>query len=483
MIIKKINNQQLPEFIIIGGGPAGIITAIHLGRENKSVLLIEAGDTDFDEEIQSHYKGKVTGDRYYPLDVTRLRYLGGSSNHWEWNKDLSTNRLKAGNFAPLDKFDLDQWPINYEELKNFEKKAKDIFGIKNNFIKYEKSIFDSFRLSSLEGGYTNFREKYFDEIKNSKNISLLLKTSVLYLEPNIASNKVNYIQINSHNKFEKINLNKNSKVIIACGGIENSRLLLWSKEMAKNKFLKGLPIGKYWMEHPSGDIGHLIGEKDKVKKIFKKENYCLVPSENFLKSEKINNIRFSVQFWEKTNQKNYKHLIKDLICIAPTYGKKIVESLSNQIVHCVSVIKFSIEQKPNVDNSINLSKNEFDKYKIPQVNLKWKIKEDIFKTLKIGLERLAEETIEKDIGRVGIDKHVYEQTFKNSNNIFGNNHHMGGTIMSNEENVGVVDENLKVKNISNLYVVGSSVFPTGGHFNPTFTIVQLSLRLVRHLTT
>jgi choline dehydrogenase-like flavoprotein len=55
--------------------------------------------------------------------------------------------------------------------------------------------------------------------------------------------------------------------------------------------------------------------------------------------------------------------------------------------------------------------------------------------------------------------------------------------MSNKENVGVVDENLKVKNISNLYVIGSSVFPTGGHFNPTFTIVQLSLRLVRHLTT
>ena len=471
MIIKKINNQQLPEFIIIGGGPAGITTAIQLGRKNKSVLLIEAGDTEFDEEIQSYYKGKVTGDRYYPLDVTRLRHLGGSSNHW------------GGNCAPLDKSDLDQWPINYEELKNFEKDTKDILEIKNDFIKYDKSIFDSFRLSSIEDGYINFREKYFDEIKNSKNISLLLKTSVLYLEPNTESNKVIYIHINSQNKFEKINLNKNSKVLIACGGIENSRLLLWSKEMAKNKFLKGLPIGKYWMEHPSGEIGHLIGEKEKVEKVFKKKNYFLVPSENFLKSEKINNIRFSVQFWEKTDQENYKHFIKDLICLAPMYGKKIVESLSNQVVHCVSAIKFSIEQKPNVDNSINLSKNEFDKYKIPQVNLKWKIKEDVFRTLKTGLERLGEESIEKDIGRVGIDKYVYEQTFKNSDDIFANHHHMGGTIMSNKENVGVVDENLKVKNISNLYVIGSSVFPTGGHFNPTFTIVQLSLRLVRHLTT
>ena len=55
--------------------------------------------------------------------------------------------------------------------------------------------------------------------------------------------------------------------------------------------------------------------------------------------------------------------------------------------------------------------------------------------------------------------------------------------MSEEKNEGVVDKNLKVQNISNLYVIGSSVFPAGGHFNPTFTIVQLSLRLVKHLTT
>ena len=471
MIINKIDNQLLPEYIIIGGGPAGITAATQLGGKKKSVLLIEAGGKEFDEKIQSHYKGAVTGEKYYPLDVTRLRYLGGSSNHW------------GGNCAPLDKSDLEKWPINYDELKGFEQDAKKILEIKNNFIKYEKSIFNSFKLSSIEDGYINFSEKYFEEIKNSKYISLLLKTSVLSLEPNTTGNNVAYIHVNSKNKYEKIYLNQNSKVLVACGGIENSRLLLWSKELAKNKFLKNLPIGKYWMQHPSGEIGHLISEKDKVEKIFKKKNYFLVPSESFLKNEKINNIRFSVQFWEKTNQENYKHFIKDLICLAPNYGKKIVESLSKQVVHCVSAIKFSIEQKPNIENSINLSKSEVDRYDIPRINLKWKIREDVFRTLKITLEKLGQETIEKNVGRVGIDKYVYNQTFKDSDDIFANHHHMGGTIMSGKIDEGVVDKNLKVKNISNLYVIGSSVFPTGGHFNPTFTIVQLSLRLVKHLTT
>lgn len=58
---------------------------------------------------------------------------------------------------------------------------------------------------------------------------------------------------------------------------------------------------------------------------------------------------------------------------------------------------------------------------------------------------------------------------------------MGGTRMSDDPNYGVVDKNCKVFGIKNLYMAGSSVFPTGGYSNPTLTIVQLSLRLAEYL--
>ena len=62
------------------------------------------------------------------------------------------------------------------------------------------------------------------------------------------------------------------------------------------------------------------------------------------------------------------------------------------------------------------------------------------------------------------------------------NHHMGGTRMSNEAKTGVVDSNCRVHGLANLFVCGSSVFPSAGHANPTLTIVQLALRLAAHMS-
>jgi choline dehydrogenase-like flavoprotein len=62
-----------------------------------------------------------------------------------------------------------------------------------------------------------------------------------------------------------------------------------------------------------------------------------------------------------------------------------------------------------------------------------------------------------------------------------NGHHIGTTRMSDDPTQGVVDANLKVHSLDNLYVAGSSVFPNAGISNPTFTIITLSIRLAEHL--
>jgi len=61
------------------------------------------------------------------------------------------------------------------------------------------------------------------------------------------------------------------------------------------------------------------------------------------------------------------------------------------------------------------------------------------------------------------------------------NHHIGTTRMDNDPHRGVVNSNCRVHGINNLYIAGSSVFPTAGHANPTLTLMALAFRLSDHL--
>lgn len=61
-------------------------------------------------------------------------------------------------------------------------------------------------------------------------------------------------------------------------------------------------------------------------------------------------------------------------------------------------------------------------------------------------------------------------------------HHMGTTRMDPDARRGVVDLDGRVHGSTNLYVAGSSAFPTAGGANPTLTILALTLRLADHLS-
>jgi len=87
----------------------------------------------------------------------------------------------------------------------------------------------------------------------------------------------------------------------------------------------------------------------------------------------------------------------------------------------------------------------------------------------------------KNIGRVKLDDWVLGCSDYPKDDRIGGPHHMGGTRMASNPKNGIVDQNCKVFGQSNLYVAGSSVFPSVGHANPTLTIIQLSLRLADHL--
>ena len=114
MLLKNIQNFKIPEYVIIGSGPASISLALALEKKNKKSLIIEAGGWDYDEKDQHNFSGEVIGHNYFPLNTTHMRYFGGTSNAW------------GGYCRPLDEIDFKDWPIYKSDLIEFEDEAKNI---------------------------------------------------------------------------------------------------------------------------------------------------------------------------------------------------------------------------------------------------------------------------------------------------------------------------------------------------------------------
>ena len=105
--------------MIVGGGAAGITIARHLAGKRHRVLVLEGGGRDYDESSQSFYKGASTGQATHALDAGRLRYFGGSSNHWAgWCRPLET-----ADFEPRTDWPESGWPISRVDLTPYYEEA------------------------------------------------------------------------------------------------------------------------------------------------------------------------------------------------------------------------------------------------------------------------------------------------------------------------------------------------------------------------
>ena len=144
-----------------------------------------------------------------------------------------------------------------------------------------------------------------------------------------------------------------------------------------------------------------------------------------------------------------------------------------------------IEQALNRDSRILLS-DELDAFGQRRIALDWRYSAMDAHTMQTAATLVAQEFAERGVGRVKLkdwlltDDLAWPQLNDGQGEV-ALNHHMCTTRMSSDPRQGVVDADCRVHGVSNLYIGGSSVFATAGHANPTYTIVQLALRLGDHL--
>ncbi len=463
MIFKNINEIINNNFdvVIVGSGPAGISTALKLEEKKIKTLILEAGSEEYSEKSQEFYNSKTFGDKITDLKNSRLRQFGGTSGLWGgWSK-------------PMENYNLSKWGIEYSQLDKYSDQACKILSIKNIF---RKSNINKY-FNQIEFQYSNvrFKEKFKDHISKSTYINLLMNAQVIQFsgEENLTKN-VEFL-------FDGQNFKVSSNFfILAAGGVENSRILLYSK-MKNNLLRNNSSIGMYWMTHPWFIGGYGVLKKNELSEylgnsFINRDGPLHIASSEFLNKEK-KILSGSIYMDAHENKNVVKEIIKDLLCVAPDFGKKIARSVFKKDLKCGNIF-MHLEEPSKKNNKITLDEKIKDENGVPITNLYYKKSNETLVAAKTILEEFAEICRKLDLGRIAISKSIDELINYDSLGVY---HHIGGTRIGNNSKNSVVDNNLKIHENKNLYITGSSVFPTSGYTNPTFTIVQLSLRLGEHI--
>jgi hypothetical protein len=285
-----------------------------------------------------------------------------------------------------------------------------------------------------------------------------------------SGNQITSLKVASYNdNLASINARN---FVFAMGGIENSRYLLWLQTMYGESFISASsPLGHYWMEHPHFTLGHAIVDKRKVNVGY----YSLSPQAQI--DNKIMNCGLRVKHMK---DQGTKALIKEVLCLAPRLGEKLV-ALAGENLVCAAHFRAAWEQSPDKRNRVELD-SEKDRFGVPKPILRWQKSELDRKTLVKSVSEFNNWLLNLDAGRIQLYSWILnEEDYPSLNDELAGYHHMGGTRMHTNNELGVVDGNCKVYGSANLYMAGSSIFTTGGHNNPTLPIVQFSLRLAEHL--
>jgi choline dehydrogenase-like flavoprotein len=467
-----LGRPDLPPVVIIGSGPAGMTLAVSLAERRIPCLILEAGDRAFEPDIQDDCIGEVTGDPYFELDVTRLRQFGGSSNHWAgWCRPLD-----AWDFEPVPGLGIPGWPIAKVDLDPHASRANDILEIPDPV---DRPINDElFEAQFVYSPPVNFGLKYEALIEGSRDLHVALRTAVTALHAE--GGRISRVEIVDANGTART-LSPDI-VVVAAGGIENSRLLLWSNTVSAEPVVAQSDVlGRYWMEHPVVVVGSTTLTRDLHQNPIERGEFSLSMNPERLVDHGALNAMVRLRY---TRNFSLTSQIRDDLCNLEPQLLDLANLVTGKRASCGSeVIRVTWEQEPDAANRIVLSETLRDGFGNPAAHLMWRKTAQDYRTARVAFEMVATHIVANDAGLVRANPYLLAMADYPEDAGTGGHHHMGGTRMSISPADGIVDSDLRIHGMANAYVAGSSVFVRSGHANPTYTIVQLSLRLADHLAT
>ena len=516
------NNHALEtDICIVGAGAAGITLALQFAGQPFRVCLLESGGLERDEGAQSLYRGENIGLPYFPLQIPRLRYFGGTTNHWAGMcRPFADIDFEAREWIPYS-----GWPFRKSAIDPFYERALSICQLRSSqwdlasWGEADKPTlaFVGDRVLTEVGqqapdGLRQFGRTYRDEVIRAQNIATYLHANVIELEADETLRSITCVRVAC---LSGKTFSVEAKLfILAAGGIENARLLLLSnKRQSAGLGNQNDLVGRFFLEHPSVRAGifrlsnqHIPVKFYQMHKV--KESIVgggLVLSAEVRRREQLVTVGVGLdpvydeahrRALESKGVRSLRSLLKALWNrdIPDEFGKhvgNVITDIGNVAVAAYGQLRFRgdnppdhirltavIDPAPNPDSRVTLTP-KLDQLGKNRVQLDWRLSPIDKRSVRRTLEIIGVELGRAGIGRlqIGLD----DDDTRWPADLGASSHHMGTTRMHDNPKLGVVDKNCQVHGIANLFIAGSSVFPTAGSGTPTLMIVALALRLADHI--
>jgi choline dehydrogenase-like flavoprotein len=447
------------DYFVVGSGPAGVSLALALAEANKRVLIFESGEDD-----------RVRGDL-----ANSIGYGHFSGEYWNqhWVRTLGgTSMVWTGWRTTLRELDFDnpavgvRWPMDRAELLPYWKRAAPILDHDPTYIDFEAPLAPGFLYRPVPTGPpTRFAKKYGETLRRSPHVDVALGRSVVGLDATASRSAVTTIHYVDHllDFTRALVVSPRQSVILAAGGMGNAQLLLQPRSDGN------VPVG-----NESGHVGRFLMEHPQ----FNSAGECVLEAE-------------LDRYWPPANKSPGMHVVVadkalslehglhacSLQCSRKTPDHDMARFLSSDLgkpfYHYDVTAR--TEMLPSPGNRVFLTA-ERDRFGLYRPAARCVLDARDFFNVEQTLRLFGESLIRHGKGRVRVNNdRIYKE-------VWGQGHTLGTTRMGRDRSTSVVDADCRVHGYDNLFVAGSSVFPSGGYANPTLTIVALALRLADTLT-
>lgn len=479
---------------VVGSGAAGITLALELADHGHRVVVLEAGSLHPSPTSQRHFLGEIIG-RPTGLTQSRVRAVGGSMNRWTGR----CTQFDDMDFAERSWILCSGWPFDYSELEPYYERARKYLNLSASPrpesyppIARDPALFDQSFSHAVwsypaKPGDLNWGQRYRSRLATHPNIHLCYNAPVTGLDLGADAKSIRQVRT----KLDGADISVRADQYVLCaGGIENARLLLASplgqSGGPANRYDQ---VGRHFMQHPRGVAALIHTSPDQRTRL-----------SPFLRRPRIDGsmmefgFKLTAHAQSRLAVPNISAIITEAHGLAATLkalahstlavNRKSIQSALHTMGKRLArerplLLITDAEQTPNPSSRITLAERR-DSLGLPVVRVDWRVDDDVRCAMKTFARLMAERFRAADLGEVVPSPWLYGQAA--SPDLTGSKHHIGATRMSVRPDKGVVDADCRVHGIDNLFVAGASTFPTGGHANPTWTIVALAIRLADHLT-